>query len=81
MPQVHSATLVDGRRVVLKLQHVEVRRKMTQDLMQAEALAETLAWLEPQIDLRPMLSEANALHRLVAAALATLPLSVRALVN
>ena len=54
---------------------------MTQDLMQAEALAETLAWLEPQIDLRPMLSEANALHRLVAAALATLPLSVRALVN
>ena len=55
--QVHTATLVDGRKVVLKLQHVEVREKMTQDLVQAEALADTLLWLEPQIDLKPMMSE------------------------
>ena len=61
--QVHTATLVDGTRVVLKIQHVEVETKMLQDLQQAEHLAEKLAWLEPQVDLRPLLEEAASLHR------------------
>ena len=60
--QVHLATLGDGRRIVLKLQHVEVREKMTQDLVQAEALADTLYWLEPQLDLKPMMTEMHQLH-------------------
>jgi predicted unusual protein kinase regulating ubiquinone biosynthesis (AarF/ABC1/UbiB family) len=55
--QVHTATLTDGTRVVLKLQHVEVEMKMLQDLQQAERLATTLAWVEPQVDLRALLEE------------------------
>ena len=61
--QVHAATLVDGSRVVLKLQHVEIERKLLQDLLQAEEIAATLAWLEPQIDLRALLEEMASLHR------------------
>ena len=59
---MHEATLVDGRRVVLKLQHREVRRVIKQDLAQAEALASTLQWLEPEVDLRPLISEMHGLH-------------------
>ena len=61
--QVHAATLVDGTRVVLKVQHAEVEGKMLQDLLQAEHLATKLAWLEPQVDIRPLLEEMATLHR------------------
>ncbi|XP_062229733.1 uncharacterized protein LOC133927332 [Phragmites australis] len=55
--QVHHATLVDGRDVVVKIQHDGVKEIILEDLKNAKSLIEWIAWAEPQYDFNPMIDE------------------------
>ncbi|TVU07723.1 hypothetical protein EJB05_41090 [Eragrostis curvula] len=55
--QVHRATLVDGRDVVVKIQHDGVKEVILEDLKNAKSLIEWIAWAEPQYDFNPMIDE------------------------
>ncbi|KAF0918817.1 hypothetical protein E2562_026190 [Oryza meyeriana var. granulata] len=55
--QVHRATLVDGREVVVKIQHDGIKEIILEDLKNAKALVEWIAWAEPQYDFNPMIDE------------------------
>ncbi|XP_006656445.1 uncharacterized protein LOC102706948 [Oryza brachyantha] len=55
--QVHRATLVDGREVVVKIQHDGIKEIILEDLKNAKSLIEWIAWAEPQYDFNPMIDE------------------------
>ncbi|TVU07643.1 hypothetical protein EJB05_41007, partial [Eragrostis curvula] len=55
--QVHRATMVDGRDVVVKIQHDGVKEIILKDLKNAKSLIEWIAWAEPQYDFNPMIDE------------------------
>uniref|UniRef100_A0A0E0Q289 ABC1 atypical kinase-like domain-containing protein n=1 Tax=Oryza rufipogon TaxID=4529 RepID=A0A0E0Q289_ORYRU len=55
--QVHRATLVDGREVVVKIQHDGIKDIILEDLKNAKSLVEWIAWAEPQYNFNPMIDE------------------------
>lgn len=67
--QVHRATLTNGTEVVVKVQHGEVGGMIEQDLKQIKQLGKWLSWLEPQIDVCPLLDEMAELHAAVCPSL------------
>ncbi|KAJ3696269.1 hypothetical protein LUZ60_001646 [Juncus effusus] len=55
--QVHRATMQDGREVVVKVQHNEIKEIILEDLKNAKAIVDWIAWAEPQYDFNPMIDE------------------------
>ncbi|XP_020578363.1 uncharacterized protein LOC110023342 [Phalaenopsis equestris] len=55
--QVHRATLKDGQEVVVKVQHVGIKEVILEDLKNAKAIVEWIAWAEPQYDFSSMIDE------------------------
>ncbi|CAI0376325.1 unnamed protein product [Linum tenue] len=55
--QVHRATLVDGRDVVVKVQHEGIKAIILEDLKNAKAIIDWIAWAEPQYNFNPMIDE------------------------
>lgn len=55
--QVHRATLSNGHEVVVKVQHDGVKEIILEDLKNARSIADWITWLEPKIDLKPILDE------------------------
>ncbi len=57
--QVHAATTLDGRRVVLKIQYPGVARSIDSDVDNVAALLRTLRLLPGEVDLSGLLEEAK----------------------
>ena len=55
--QVHRAKLLDGRQVVVKVQHKNIREKIMQDLVTLNLVIKIVAYFEPDFDFRPIVSE------------------------
>jgi aarF domain-containing kinase len=55
--QVHRATLPDGRRVVVKVQHSTISAILPQDLQHLRKVVGWIAYLADDYDFRPMLHE------------------------
>lgn len=55
--QVHRATLIDGREVVVKVQHQGIKEIILEDLKNAKSIVDWIAWAEPQYDFNPMIDE------------------------
>ncbi|XP_022731231.1 uncharacterized protein LOC111285862 [Durio zibethinus] len=55
--QVHRATLINGREVVVKVQHEGIREVILEDLKNAKSIVDWIAWAEPQYDFNPMIDE------------------------
>ncbi|KAK8954633.1 hypothetical protein KSP39_PZI002500 [Platanthera zijinensis] len=55
--QVHRATLNDGQDVVVKVQHDGIKEVILEDLRNAKAVVDWIAWAEPQYDFSPMINE------------------------
>ncbi|XP_039117743.1 probable protein kinase UbiB isoform X1 [Dioscorea cayenensis subsp. rotundata] len=55
--QVHRATLKDRREVVVKVQHDDIKEIILEDLKNAKAIVDWIAWAEPQYDFNPMIDE------------------------
>lgn len=55
--QVHRATLVDGREVVVKVQHQGIKTIILEDLKNAKSIVDWIAWAEPQYDFNPLIDE------------------------
>ncbi|XP_020691817.1 uncharacterized protein LOC110106301 [Dendrobium catenatum] len=55
--QVHRATLKDGQEVVVKVQHIGIKEVILEDLKNAKAIVEWIAWAEPQYDFSSMIDE------------------------
>ncbi|CAI9284946.1 unnamed protein product [Lactuca saligna] len=55
--QVHRATLHDGKEVVVKVQHEGIKTIILEDLKNAKAIVDWIAWAEPQYDFNPMIDE------------------------
>ncbi|KAL9363634.1 hypothetical protein Peur_046419 [Populus x canadensis] len=55
--QVHRATLIDGREVVVKVQHEDIKAIILEDLKDAKSIVDWIAWAEPQYDFNPMIDE------------------------
>lgn len=55
--QVHRATLLDGREVVVKVQHDGIKTIILEDLKNAKSIVDWIAWAEPQYDFNPMIDE------------------------
>ncbi|KAL0916643.1 hypothetical protein M5K25_014171 [Dendrobium thyrsiflorum] len=55
--QVHRATLKDGQQVVVKVQHVGIKEVILEDLKNAKAIVDWIAWAEPQYNFSPMIDE------------------------
>ncbi|KAJ4887887.1 ABC1 family protein [Raphanus sativus] len=55
--QVHRATLANGQDVVVKVQHNGIRAIILEDLKNAKAIVDWIAWAEPQYDFNPMIDE------------------------
>ncbi|KAF9681394.1 hypothetical protein SADUNF_Sadunf06G0221200 [Salix dunnii] len=55
--QVHRATLIDGRKVVVKVQHEDIKRIILEDLKDAKSIVDWIAWAEPQYNFNPMIDE------------------------
>ncbi|CAN1825567.1 Protein ACTIVITY OF BC1 COMPLEX KINASE 8, chloroplastic [Linum perenne] len=55
--QVHRATLLDGREVVVKVQHEGIKTIILEDLKNAKAIIDWVAWAEPQYNFNPMIDE------------------------
>ncbi|KAK4558841.1 hypothetical protein RGQ29_008199 [Quercus rubra] len=55
--QVHRATLLDGQEVVVKVQHEGIKTIILEDLKNAKAIVDWIAWAEPQYDFNPMIDE------------------------
>ena len=54
---VHKAVLLDGREVVIKVQHQSVREKLLQDLKCLSAIGDMVRYLDPDMDFSPVVSE------------------------
>lgn len=57
LAQVHRARLVDGRDVVLKVQHRGVATLMRQDMDNLRTILRMLAFFEPDLDYNPVVDE------------------------
>ena len=57
LAQVHAATLLDGREVVIKIQYPEARRLFPTDLASLRRAARVIRWLNRSLDLRPVANE------------------------
>ncbi|GKV37793.1 hypothetical protein SLEP1_g45778 [Rubroshorea leprosula] len=55
--QVHRATLIDGREVVVKVQHEGIKEIILEDLKNAKSIVDWIAWAEPQFNFNPMIDE------------------------
>lgn len=55
--QVHRATLLNGREVVVKVQHDGVKAVILEDLKNAKSIVDWIAWAEPQYNFNPMIDE------------------------
>ncbi|KAL5558780.1 hypothetical protein UlMin_034991 [Ulmus minor] len=55
--QVHRATLLNGREVVVKVQHEDIKTIILEDLKNAKSIVDWIAWAEPQYDFNPMIDE------------------------
>lgn len=55
--QVHRATLVDGREVVVKVQHQGIKKIILEDLKNAKSIVDWIAWAEPQYNFNPIIDE------------------------
>ncbi|KDP33424.1 hypothetical protein JCGZ_06995 [Jatropha curcas] len=55
--QVHRATLISGREVVVKVQHEGIKTIILEDLKNAKSIIDWIAWAEPQYDFNPMIDE------------------------
>nr|KYP36346.1 Uncharacterized protein sll1770 family [Cajanus cajan] len=55
--QVHRATLLNGREVVVKVQHEGVKAVILEDLKNAKSIVDWIAWAEPQYNFNPMIDE------------------------
>ncbi|KAL5785811.1 hypothetical protein ACOSQ2_008203 [Xanthoceras sorbifolium] len=55
--QVHRATLVNGKEVVVKVQHMGIKEIILEDLKNAKSIVDWIAWAEPQYDFNPMIDE------------------------
>ncbi|XP_047340558.1 uncharacterized protein LOC124944128 [Impatiens glandulifera] len=55
--QVHRATLLNGEEVVVKVQHDDIKTIILEDLKNAKAIVDWIAWAEPQYDFNPMIDE------------------------
>lgn len=55
--QVHRSRLKDGRDVVVKVQHRNIKDVILQDLKNAKTIVEWIAWAEPQFDFSPVIDE------------------------
>ncbi|XP_055960408.1 uncharacterized protein LOC126667228 isoform X2 [Mercurialis annua] len=55
--QVHRATLLNGREVVVKVQHEGIKAIILEDLKNAKSIVDWIAWAEPQYDFNPMIDE------------------------
>ncbi|GAV63660.1 Beta-lactamase domain-containing protein/ABC1 domain-containing protein/WaaY domain-containing protein [Cephalotus follicularis] len=55
--QVHRATRIDGREVVVKVQHESIKKIILEDLKNAKSIVDWIAWAEPQYDFNPMIDE------------------------
>ncbi|KAG6649392.1 uncharacterized protein LOC122315961 [Carya illinoinensis] len=55
--QVHRATLLNGQEVVVKVQHEGIKTIILEDLKNAKAIVDWIAWAEPQYDFNPMIDE------------------------
>ena len=60
LAQVHRATLVDGRDVVVKVQHRGVASLMTQDMANLRTILGLLAVSDPGLDFGPVVDEYTA---------------------
>ena len=54
---VHRAVLLDGRQVVVKVQHASVRAQLLLDLRCLETICDTVKWLDSDFDLSPLVRE------------------------
>ena len=61
--QVHKAKLLDGRDVVIKVQHSGVSELLLQDLQNLETIGDTIRYLDPDFDLSPVIREWPALRK------------------
>lgn len=57
LAQVHRARLKDGRRVAVKIQYPEVAGQVQDDLANLKWILQSLAVLDPRLDLAPLLEE------------------------
>ncbi|CAI0438797.1 unnamed protein product [Linum tenue] len=55
--QVHRATLISGRKVVVKVQHRGIKTVILEDLKNAKAIIDWIAWAEPQYNFNPVIDE------------------------
>ncbi|KAM1089160.1 hypothetical protein ACFX19_017177 [Malus domestica] len=55
--QVHRATLLNGREVVVKVQHEGIKTIILEDLKNAKSIVDWIAWAEPQYNFNPMMDE------------------------
>ncbi|GER39753.1 ABC1 family protein [Striga asiatica] len=55
--QVHRATLSDGQKVVVKVQHDGIKEIILEDLKNAKSIVDWIAWAEPQYNFNPMIDE------------------------
>ncbi|XP_049931288.1 protein ACTIVITY OF BC1 COMPLEX KINASE 8, chloroplastic-like isoform X1 [Nymphaea colorata] len=55
--QVHRAILRDGQEVVVKVQHEGIKAVILEDLKNAKAIVDWIAWAEPQYDFSPLIDE------------------------
>ncbi|GAA0186262.1 ATP-binding cassette [Lithospermum erythrorhizon] len=55
--QVHRATLIDGKEVVVKVQHDGIKDIILEDLKNAKLIVDWIAWAEPQYNFNPMIDE------------------------
>ncbi|CAN0859262.1 Protein ACTIVITY OF BC1 COMPLEX KINASE 8, chloroplastic [Linum grandiflorum] len=55
--QVHRATLKNGREVVVKVQHEGIKIIILEDLKNAKAIIDWIAWAEPEYNFNPVIDE------------------------
>ncbi|GAV59037.1 Beta-lactamase domain-containing protein/ABC1 domain-containing protein/WaaY domain-containing protein [Cephalotus follicularis] len=55
--QVHRATRIDGREVVVKVQHESIKKILLEDLKNAKSIVDWIAWVDPRYDYNPMIDE------------------------
>ncbi|XP_073019567.1 uncharacterized protein [Primulina eburnea] len=55
--QVHRATMMDGKKVVVKVQHEGIKEIILEDLKNAKSIVDWIAWAEPQYNFNPMIDE------------------------
>ncbi|OMO91123.1 Beta-lactamase-related protein [Corchorus olitorius] len=48
--QVHRATLIDGHKVVVKVQHDGIKEIILDDLKSAKSIVDWIAWVDPELD-------------------------------